>query len=242
MKALILAAGLGTRMMPLTENTPKALVKIYKNETMLDRIVYKLIESDCDEIVINVHHFADQIIDYVNENYKKENVKFSFSDERKKLLDTGGAVKKAQDFFKDEEYFLVHNVDIYSGVNLEELEKFHLENNPLTTLVVNSRQSNRILYFDLNNDAPNLCGWEDTKSNKIIIKRELRAYLLYPFSGIQIVSSRIFDLMQNQPDSFSIIDFHLELCDKEKIIAYRDKTYWRDMAKKENFAEFNKVL
>ena len=134
MKAMIFAAGLGTRLKPLTDNIPKALVPV-AGKPLLQHTIEKLKQSGFDEIIINIHHFGQQIIDFVQENHLFD-IRIEFSDEREQLLDTGGGIKKAAWFFDDNEPFLIHNVDILSNVNLHDLYHFHLKNNTAATLQI----------------------------------------------------------------------------------------------------------
>ena len=147
MKAMILAAGLGTRLHPITNNTPKALIKI-NDKTLLGIAIEKLINYGFDDIVINVHHLADQVVQYIEQS--NFDAKIYISDERDKLLDTGGGLKHAERFLTSDEPFLLHNVDIVSNINLRSLYNFHLNSDAISTLVVRKRESNR--YFLFNDD------------------------------------------------------------------------------------------
>ena len=146
MKAMIFAAGLGTRLRPLTDNMPKALVPV-AGKPMLERVILKLKESGFNDITINIHHFGDQIIDFlrVHNNFGAE---IHISDERDMLLDTGGGIKKARPFLDGNEPFLVHNADILSEVDLRSFYRHHLESKAKATLLVSERQTSRYLLFD----------------------------------------------------------------------------------------------
>ncbi|MDD2416473.1 MAG: sugar phosphate nucleotidyltransferase, partial [Parabacteroides sp.] len=141
MKAMIFAAGTGSRLKPFTDHTPKALIPV-AGKPMLEHVILKLKEAGFDEIVVNVHHLGDQIIDFLtlNNNFGLE---IHISDERDYLLETGGGIKHAARFLQGEEPFLVHNVDIVSNVNLKELYNHHLQTNPLATLLVSKRETSR---------------------------------------------------------------------------------------------------
>ena len=152
MKAMIFAAGLGTRLKPLTDHMPKALVPV-AGKPMLEHVIEKLKATGFDEIVINVHHFAQQIIDFLKAN-NNFGIKIWISDETEELLDTGGGIKKTAHFF--DEPFLVHNADILSNVDLKALYDYHLTSGNDATLLVSSRKTVRYLLFD---DANRLCGW-----------------------------------------------------------------------------------
>ena len=146
MKAMIFAAGLGTRLRPLTDTLPKALVPI-SGKPLLQHTIEKLKRAGFDEIIINIHHFGQQIIDFVAEN-QSFGIRIEFSDERDKLLDTGGGIKKAAWFFNDGEPFLVHNVDILSNIDLRELLAFQKGSSSVATLVCSKRQTSRYLLFE----------------------------------------------------------------------------------------------
>ncbi|MBI9037944.1 MAG: nucleotidyltransferase family protein [Bacteroidales bacterium] len=229
MKAMIFAAGKGTRLRPLTDTIPKALVKI-KGISMLEIVIRKLIENGFDEIIINLHHFPEQIIDFV-EKKKYFGIKIEFSIEDEKLLNTGGGLTNTKDFFNDDKDFLLHNVDILSEVNLKNVYKFHLKNNALATLIVKKRQTSRYLLFDENNL---LAGWENIKTGERIISREFSEKLIpLAFSGIHFINPRIFDLI-DESGSFSIIDLYLRLSKTQKIMAYDiGNTFWLDIGKPE---------
>ncbi|MEJ2242618.1 MAG: sugar phosphate nucleotidyltransferase, partial [Candidatus Bathyarchaeota archaeon] len=154
MRAMILAAGLGTRLKPLTDSTPKALIKI-KGFTLLELLIKKLKSSGFDEIVINVHHLADQIKEFLKQNNFLD-TEITISDESNKLLETGGGLKKAAYFFPDGKPFLVHNVDVLSDISVNSLMEHHLASKSLATLAVRNRKSSRKLLFNKENI---LCGW-----------------------------------------------------------------------------------
>ncbi|MBN2571950.1 MAG: nucleotidyltransferase family protein [Ignavibacteriales bacterium] len=226
MKAMILAAGLGTRLKPLTNNIPKALVKV-KNKTLLELIIEKLKKSGIAEIIINVHHFPDMIIDYLETN-KYFNTHIEISDERDMLLDTGGGIKKARWFLESDD-FIVHNVDVISDLNLQEMYVTHKNNNPLATVAVKSRKTQRYFLFD---NELNLCGWKNNTTGDLKIVRSSDKELIpLAYSGIQIISPQIFDLMTGT-GKFSIIDTYLRLAKNEKIKGYcDDKSSWYDVGK-----------
>ena len=154
MKAMIFAAGLGTRLKPLTDHTPKALVPV-NGRPMLEHVILKLKAAGCTEAVVNVHHFGQQIIDFLHaiQNF---GITIHISDERNEFLDTGGVIKKASSFFSGTAPFLVHNVDILSDVDLKALYDFHLQSGNDATLLVSPRETSRYLLFDTN---IRLCGW-----------------------------------------------------------------------------------
>lgn len=215
MKALIFAAGLGTRLKPLTDTMPKALVPI-NGTPLLELVLRKLIASGFDEIIINVHHFADQIIDFVKRN-NSFGVHIEISDERDALLETGGGIKKASWFFDDGEPFLVHNVDILSNIDLKGLYDYHLSHNGIATVVVSNRDTARYLLFDSN---LRLNGWTNIKTGEVKSPFEtldVSSCQRLAFSGIHVISPKVFDLMSGWNGKFSVIDFYLEVAAKETI-------------------------
>ncbi len=206
MKALIFAAGLGTRLKPLTDTLPKALIPI-GGKPLLEHVILKLKANGFDEIIVNVHHFPDQIIEFLKQNDNFE-IRIEVSDERDLLLDTGGGIKKTAFFFDDDKPFLVHNVDILSNVDLKALYHQHIRTNSLATLVVSERNTFRYLLF---NDGLQLKGWinEKTGETKPTGLKRPELYTKLAFSGIQVLSTNVFDLMQNFDQKFPIMDFYL---------------------------------
>ena len=221
MKAMIFAAGMGTRLKPLTDTIPKALVPV-SGKPLLQHVIEKLRNYGFDEIIINIHHFADQIIDFVaSENHF--NIRIEFSDEREELLDTGGGVNKASWFFDDGKPFLVHNVDILSTIDLTALYTSHISNNALATLVCSDRQTSRYLLFDREH---HLKGWINETTGEIkspLSSLQPPHYLKLAFSGIHILEPSIFPYMHDFPARFPIIDFYLSLCDRHSISCFAPK-------------------
>ena len=209
MKAMIFAAGLGTRLRPLTDTMPKALVPV-NGEPMLKMVIDKLVAAGYDEIVINIHHFASQIRDYIAAN-GSFGVKISFSDESDLLRDTGGGIKYAGPLLGSDEPFLVHNVDIESDLDFKWFREHHRDD-AVATLLVSSRETSRYLLFD---DGMRLVGWQNIKTGEIRspygnIDPDQCTPLA--FSGIHYASPSVFPLMKDFPDVFSIIDFYLSIC------------------------------
>lgn len=223
MKAMIFAAGLGTRLRPLTNTLPKALVPI-AGRPMLEHVILKLKASGFDDITVNIHHLGQQIIDFLkaNDNF---GVSIHISDERGNLLDTGGGIKKARAFLdNDSEPFLVHNVDILSNVDLKDLFSHHVGSGCKATVLVSQRQTSRYLVFDVQN---RLCGWinkktGETKPQDFVYDENQHQCLA--FSGIHVLSPEIFRLMEAPcwGDKFSIIDFYLSACRSINICGYVD--------------------
>lgn len=227
MKAMILAAGLGTRLKPLTNSKPKALVN-YQGSTLLDRSINFLIAQGIDEIIVNVHHFGDQIIKHLSKS--KYNVPIHISDESSKLLDTGGAIKNASHFFNDD--FLLYNVDVISEIDIQDLANYHKKSESMVSLVVRDRETSRYLLFDEN---LRMCGWENRKSGERIIKRESKTMNPLAFSGIHMINPSIFSKIPEEWEVFSLIDLYLLLCSDYRINAYLDETkIWLDIGKPEH--------
>ncbi len=237
MKAMIFAAGLGTRLLPLTKDKPKALVEV-NGISILEILIKKLIQFNFNEIIINVHHFATQIIDFVKSR-NNFGIRIDFSNETEKLLDTGGGLKKAAWFFNDQQPFLVHNVDIISNIDLGELIEIHKNNGALATLCVKKRQSTRYFLFDKDNL---LCGWKNTKTNKqILTNSNIINPVEMAFSGIQVINPKIFNLIEEN-GVFSIIDLYLRLSKNYKILGYCHDENILDLGKPENLKKANKHI
>jgi NDP-sugar pyrophosphorylase family protein len=233
MKAMILAAGLGTRLRPLTDDRPKALVEI-NGRTLLEVTLSRLRSFGVGEVIINVHHFADMVVDYLKA-HKSFGMHIEISREEV-LLDTGGGLKKAAHFFimhspGREEPFIVHNVDVLSSVDLLRMVEFHTKNQALATLAVQDRKTSRYLLFD---ESLRLCG-RQFGSNQPELARGCQQMVALAFSGIHVISPRLLTMM-TEDGAFSIITTYLRLAALgEKILAFRsDEYYWRDLGKPEN--------
>ena len=211
MNALIFAAGLGTRLKPLTDTMPKAMVPV-NGKPLVQILIERLKAIGVTEIVINVHHFAQQIIDFVEAN-DHFGIDIKFSDETDMLLETGGGLKKAARLFSNDQPILVHNVDILSNADLLSL----YNNATTTTLLVSQRQTQRYLLFD---DTNRLVGWTNIATGEYkspysdIKERPTRGLA---FSGIQVFYPSLLPLMDSWEGKFSIIDFYLSICDKVDI-------------------------
>ncbi|MDR2474755.1 MAG: nucleotidyltransferase family protein [Bacteroidales bacterium] len=232
MKAMIFAAGLGTRLKPFTDNKPKALFPVC-GKPLLDHIIRKLLAAGFNDIVINVHHFSDLIIEYLDE-CAGLNVNIEISREQN-LLDTGGGIKKVAGFFDDGKPFLVHNVDIISNVDLEGFYLSHLKRkDALASLLVNDRKSTR--YFLMDDDR--LAGWMNVVSGEIkspfaTVNSEI--YRKMAFGGVHVMSPIVFEYMHNWPDKFSIIDFYLSVAAKISIYGFcPENLQLVDVGKSEN--------
>ena len=236
MNAMIYAAGMGTRLMPLTKNKPKALVEV-QGITLIERAIKKLVRSGFDRIIVNVHHHAEQLIDFLNKN--NFDVDIEISDETSKLLDTGGGLKKAEKFFDKNEAFLVYNVDVISDIDLNKMYDFHVTSGAIATLAVRNRKTSRYLLFDKKND---LIGWENIKTGEKKISRKIEGdFYRLAFSGIHVISPDIFNLI-NKTGKFSMIDVYLELAGNQTIKSFNhDDTFWMDIGSIENLKIINKL-
>lgn len=227
MKAMILAAGLGTRLRDLTGNMPKALVPV-NEKPMLEWILLKMKKAGITDVIINVHHFSGLIIDFLlrNNNF---GMNLSISDERDRLLDTGGGLMKASWFFDDGKPFLLHNVDVISDVDFDNMLRVHLQRKDLATLAVSKRNSNRQFLFT----DDRLCGWEHLGTGEKIIKFEMKAYEQRAFSGIHIISPEIFNLIKLN-GKFSMTEVYLDLCAGQYISGFEHNAdKWLDLGKPE---------
>jgi NDP-sugar pyrophosphorylase family protein len=216
MKAMIFAAGLGTRFKPWTDKHPKALA-IVNGKSLLQRNIEYLQQYDICEVVVNVHHFADQIKEAIEGN-RGWGSEIIISDETDAVLETGGGLKKASSYLVGGS-FVILNVDILTDLNLGEMIHYHQQLMPLTTLAVTNRSTSRYFLFD---HFHNLCGWRNTKTGEEKISRESADNTPKAFSGIHIIDPRIFSLIQ-QEGKFSMVDVYLELA-KTEIIKGFDHT------------------
>ena len=247
MKAMIFAAGLGSRLKPLTDTMPKALVPV-AGCPMLEHVILKLKASGFTEIVINIHHFGEQIIDFLKTN-KDFGLTIHISDERDRLLDTGGGIRKARLFFENSgEPFLVHNVDILSDMNLKELYDFHMQSGSVATLLASRRTTSRYLLFDTERK---LRGWINKDTGQVKpegFHYDESLYREYAFSGIHVFSPAVFRLMEapRWEGKFSIMDFYLATCGQTDYSGYlAEKLELIDIGKPETLAraeEFVKKL
>ena len=239
MQAMIFAAGLGTRLKPLTDTMPKALVRVGES-ALLERVIRKLAAAGAGRMVVNVHHFAEQVKRFLcdNNNFGQD---IAVSDESSQLLDTGGGMKKAQSLFNDDEPILIHNVDILSNVDLKEFYGQGRQND--ATLLVSNRQTTRYLLFD---DDMRLVGWTNIKTGEVRSPYDdlnPNDCTMMAFAGIHSFSPRLFPLMDSFPDKFGIMDFYLNVCHKttiKGIVAENLKLL--DVGKTESLADAERFL
>jgi len=236
MKAMILAAGLGTRLRPLTNDRPKALVEI-AGRTLLEITLARLRTFGIHEVIINVHHFSGMVVDYLR-THRDFGMQIVISCEDV-LLDTGGGLKKAAWFFlknpdSAHEPFLLHNVDVLSTIDLRRMVAYHTERRALATLAVQDRKTSRYLLFD---SSLELCGRRSGEAGKPEMIRAVADTEALAFSGIHVISARLLSMLSEE-GAFSIIPSYLRLAAQgERVQGFRaDQYYWRDLGKPENIA------
>jgi len=237
MKAMVLAAGLGTRLRPFTDTRPKALAEV-AGRTLLEITLTRIRSFGVNEVIINVHHFADMVVDYLKSR-NNFGMRIEISREDDLLLDTGGGLKKAGWFFLEhpgtnasanlDEPFLLHNVDVISNIDLRRVMEFHKENRALATLAVQPRDSSRLLLF---NEQLELCGRRIGRDQEPEIVRSSAHLQPLAFSGVHVISPRLLPMITEE-GVFSIIDVYIRLAGQgEKILAFRaDEFYWRDLGR-----------
>lgn len=237
MKAMVLAAGLGTRLRPLTNDRPKALVEV-AGRTLLEITLKRLRDFGVSDVIINLHHFANMVDSYLKAN-QNFGLKIEISREDDALLDTGGGLKKAAHFFQRgtgrEEPFFLHNVDVISDIDLAEMLTYHIERKALATLAVQERETSRYLLFD---ESLELCGRRAGTKGESQLARPVTNPQPLAFSGIHVISPRFLNMMTEQ-GAFSIIDSYLRVeAQGERIAGFRaDQYYWRDLGKPEHIAQ-----
>ena len=239
MQAMIFAAGLGTRLKPLTDTMPKALVRV-GDRPLIERVVEKLKASGVERMVVNVHHFASQVVGYLHDN-GNFGVDIRISDESEMLLDTGGGLKKAAPLFAPDAPILIHNVDILSNVDLRWLYESHKGSD--ATLLVSERRTKRYLLF---NDEMRLVGWTNIDTGEVkspYPDLDVSVCKRFAFSGIHVFSPRLFPLMDGFLDKFGIIDFYLKVCGKAVIKAcVKSDLRLLDVGKLDTLAEAERFI
>lgn len=246
MQAMIFAAGLGTRLKPLTDTMPKALVSV-GGEPLIRRVLQRLADAGVGRVVVNVHHFASQITQYLSEN-RNFGLDIAISDETGGLLETGGGIKHAAPLFDAESPVLIHNVDILSNVNLRKFYNIAAESEVAATpvdavLLVSWRKTKRYLLFD---DDMRLVGWTNIETGEVkspYPELDPRKCRMYAFAGIHVISPRMFPLMGAFPEKFSIIDFYLKTCATHNIKGYvKDDLKLMDIGKLDTLAQTETFL
>ena len=238
MKAMILAAGRGTRLGDITQATPKCLVQA-GGKTMLEHVVGRLKLAGVSSIIINLHHLADQVESYVrSKNSFGLDIHFSRESE---LLETGGGLRNVEPFFSDGKSFFLHNADVYSDVNLTAMYNAHFNSGALATLGVMPRKTSRYLLFD---DQNLLVGWENPKEGRSDLVRTVAQPYQLAFSGIQVLSTGIFDFMRDEPERFTTISIFVKAARQNAMIkAFRlDSNCWHDVGTPESLEELRRKL
>lgn len=237
MKAMVFAAGLGTRLRPLTDNRPKALVEV-NGVPMLERVIRHITDCGFDEIIVNVHHFGNMVIDFIDS--KKWNADVHISDERGELLDTGGGILKVRDMLDDGNPFLVHNADILTDLDLSAMYRHHAETGADATLLVAQRETARYLLFD---EAYRLQGWTNITTGEVRpdgFKYDKDVHFPMAFGGVHIISPTVFDSLSRYSTErkFSITPYYVSACKELKIMGYSpSECYrWFDIGKPETLA------
>ena len=259
-QAMIFAAGMGTRLKPLTDKMPKALVPV-GGRPLLDIVISRLLATGIyDRFVINVHHFAQQIIDYVATTNYASLVRFS--DETSELLETGGGLRKAAPLFTTDDPILIHNVDILDNVDYEWFSRQHLPEED-AVLLVSKRKTKRYLLFD---NAMRLMGWTNIETGEVRspfpwlreaditidenlqvqtsnLKSQISNLNAFAFSGIHSISPRLFPLMERFPDCFPIMDFYLQTCHRTHIMGcIKNDLQVLDVGKLDSLAEAERFI
>ena len=229
-KAMILAAGLGSRLKSMTEKRPKALLE-WNGRPLLEHVILKLKANGFTTVIINVHHFAGMIMEFVRQN-ESFGITIEFSHEKEELLDTGGGIAKASWFF-EEKPFLVYNVDILSSIDLRALYAAHLTSGAMATLAVKERVTTRSL---LMNKTGMLKGWRDNRTGEtILVDKGNEELIPIAFSAIHVMDPAVFPLFPKEK-IFPLMPFYLELAAKHPVYLYRhDRDTWTDMGKMESY-------
>lgn len=230
---MLLAAGKGTRLQPLTNTIPKALVEV-DGQPLLQIIIKRLIHFGFNDIVINVHHFAEQIYKFLDDN-KNFGVNIKISDEQNQLLDTGGGLLKAKSLLSDGSPILVHNVDIITNLNLKDLYNFHCQSKAIATMAVKERDTTRSLLI---NNEGDLCGWRNNVTGELKHARgNINELTPIAFSAVHVMSPEIFEHI-TETGVFSIMDVYLRLAKAYKIATFNhNPDYWLDLGRIENIEE-----
>ena len=235
---MIMAAGLGTRLKPFTDKHPKALANV-NGKTLLQRTIEYLARFNIKDVIINVHHFPGQIKQMLEKN-KGFGSNITISDESDAILETGGGLKKASWFFRDgTDPFVVMNVDVLTDMNLKQMIHEHINLKPVATLAVTTRHTSRYFLFD---ELPNLCGWRNEKTGEQKISREASRFYPKAFSGIHVISPKIFSLIKME-GKFSMVDVYLEIAKTYAITAFdHSNTKFIDVGKPDSIAKAEELF
>lgn len=215
MKAMLLAAGFGTRLKPFTDYHPKALAEV-NNKSLLQINIEYLQQFGISDVIVNVHHFTDQIIRVIKKN-NGWGSSVTISDEKDNILETGGGLKHAEWYFKNEKDFVLMNVDVLTDLPLNKMIAYQKAKPTLATLATTNRQTSRYFLFD---EDDVLCGWKNTNNNEEIVIRHNTQLNSKAFSGIHVISAEIFSLIKHKEIKFSMVDIYLSLCAENRIISF----------------------
>ena len=238
MEAFLLAAGLGTRLRPLTNDRPKALVEV-SGKTLLEINLNNLIQQGATRIVVNVHHFADKVIEFIKQ--RSWEAEILVSDEREMLLDTGGGLKKASTLLSGKEPVLIHNVDILSRLNFAELVRQQVRTKAIATLAVSPRETSRMLLFD---EEGALVGWHNRNKEEYIWSRSEEIFSSeLAFSGIALIQPQILEMLPPATNPYPIIPAYLDIAREHLIDHYsHSPSHWLDVGKPETLAKAYEYL
>lgn len=238
MKAMLFAAGLGTRLRPLTNDKPKALVEIKKDRTLLHYNIDYLKSFGVKTIVVNIHHFGAKVIEEIEKHHQFD-INIIISDERDAVLETGGGLQKAAPLLDGKEAIILYNVDVVSNIDLHQMLAHHQSTQALATLACRQRVSSRYLLFHNNR----LCGWQNTKTGEIKNPHQITEFTPLAFSGIHIIQPKLLSLLK-QGGKYSITNTYLDLMAQNyPIAAYlHDEDYWFDVGKPEKLATARQFL
>lgn len=247
MKAMIFAAGLGTRLRPLTNDRPKALVTL-AGKTMLERVISRVRDAGFDDITVNVHHFADMVIDYLERN-NGFGCNIHISDEREKVLETGGGILAARQWLDGDEPFLVHNADILTDIDLNAMYHAHCQSDAMATVLVKNRSTKRYFVFD---GDMKLHGWVNVETGETrpeTFDYQADALRLMAFGGVHVISPSIFPLLDNYAqqigdNKFSTTPFYVAQCRTARVMGYAQNTpyNWFDVGKPETLSQAEQFL
>ncbi len=234
---MIFAAGLGTRLRPLTNDRPKALVEV-GGISLLEINIRRMIHFGVREIIINTHHFAEKIEEFI-QSKNNFGIRIELSHEVQKPLETGGGLKKAAWFFDDGKPFFVCNADILSNIDLAKLHAAHVASGVLATYAVQQRDTSRYMLHD---SGMRLCGWMNTKTKAVKISRLAAEMSMCSFSCFHVIDPAIFETVPDT-DYFSMIDWYLQIANSHPVMGYRhDNDLWCDVGKPETLAEAGEVV
>ncbi len=235
---MILAAGLGTRLSPLTDNKPKAMVP-FKGVPLVERVIRNLASAGVDQIIVNVHHYAEQVIEFLD-RLDVAGVKLSISDERHQLMDTGGALPYAREYFSGEEDFLVHNVDVVTNLDIAALIKAHSRGDALVTMAVKKRPTSRYLMFD---SKGFLCGWRHNETGEQrIVRKPCGTMEDFGNSCVQVINKEFFTHFPD-PQPLNLTNMYLDLAGDYRIQPFiHNEDYWYDLGRYQNYLKADKEV